>query len=53
MGPWQSVYAQILTNNLNTVVYAGVTKDLVRRVYKHKHCLDPNSNGNLFNLILP
>ena len=35
-------YVYILTNNTNTVVYTGVTKDLVRRVYEHKHNLDPN-----------
>ena len=36
-------YVYILSNNLNTVVYTGVTKDLVRRVYEHKHHLDPDS----------
>ena len=36
-------YVYILSNNLNTVVYVGVTKDLVRRVYEHKHHLDPGS----------
>ena len=36
-------YVYILSNNLNTVVYTGVTRDLVRRVYEHKHHLDPES----------
>ena len=36
-------YVYILSNRLNTVIYTGVTKDLVRRVYEHKHHLDPDS----------
>ena len=36
-------YVYILSNNLNTVVHTGVTKDLVRRVCEHKYHPDPNS----------
>ena len=36
-------YVYILSNRLNTVIYTGMTKDLVRRVYEHKHHLDPDS----------
>ena len=36
-------YIYMLSNSTNTVVYTGVTNDLVRRVYEHKHDADPKS----------
>ena len=36
-------YVYILTNKNHTVLYTGVTRDLVRRVYEHRNHADPNS----------
>jgi len=41
-----SVY--ILSNNLNTVYYTGITGDLYRRVYEHKHRLVPGFTKKYF-----
>ena len=36
-------YVYILTNKNHTVLYTGVTSDLIRRVYEHKTHADPQS----------
>ena len=36
-------YVYILTNKHCTVLYTGVTSDLLRRVYQHKNHLDKDS----------
>ena len=32
-------YVYLMTNSTNTVIYAGVTSDLVKRVYQHREKL--------------
>ena len=38
-----SYYVYILTNQNHTVLYTGVTSDLIRRIYEHKNNADPDS----------
>ena len=38
-----SYYVYILTNKNHTVLYTGVTSNLIRRVYEHINHADPNS----------
>ena len=43
-------YVYILCNAHKTVLYTGVTKDLVRRVYEHKNHLDKGSFTAKYNI---
>ncbi len=43
-------YVYILSNVGKNVVYIGVTSDLVKRVYEHKHHLDPESFTSKYNV---
>ena len=36
-------YVYILANVTGTTIYIGITRDLVRRVYEHKHNVDPGN----------
>ena len=43
-------YVYILSNAHNTVIYTGITNDLVRRVYEHKNHLDKKSFTSQYNV---
>ncbi len=43
-------YVYILTNQANTVLYTGVTHNLVKRVAEHKQKLDRNSFTARYNV---
>ena len=37
------MFVYILANATNVCIYTGVTRDLIRRLYEHRHGLDPDS----------
>ena len=49
-GDFMNYYVYILTNAHKTVLYTGVTNDLLRRVYEHKNHLDPKSCTSQYNV---
>ena len=45
-----SYYVYILANKNNRVIYTGLTNNLIRRVYEHKHHLDKSSFTAQYNV---
>ena len=43
-------YVYILSNAHKTVIYTGVTNNLAKRVYEHKHHLDKKSFTSQYNV---
>ena len=43
-------FVYILTNKTHTVLYTGVTSDLIKRLYEHFSGLKPNSFTNKYNV---
>ena len=43
-------YVYILTNANKNLIYIGVTNNLIRRVYEHKHHLDKGSYTARYNI---
>ncbi len=43
-------YVYILANAHKTVIYTGVTNDLIRRVYEHKRHIDKKSFTSQYNV---
>ena len=43
-------YVYMLTNEKGNVIYTGVTNDLIRRVYEHKHHMDKGSFTARYNI---
>ncbi len=42
-------YVYMMSNAHNTVLYIGVTNNLIKRVYEHKHHMDKDSFTSQYN----
>ena len=43
-------YVYMMTNSHKNLLYTGITNDLIRRVYEHKHHLDKGSFTDRYNI---
>ena len=43
-------YVYMMTNSHRNILYTGMTNNLVRRVYEHKHHLDKGSFTDRYNV---
>ena len=43
-------YVYMMTNSHKNLLYTGITNDLVRRIYEHKHHLDRGSFTDRYNI---
>ena len=43
-------YVYMMTNSHKNLLYTGITNDLIRRVYEHKHHLDKGSFTDKYNI---
>ena len=43
-------YVYMMTNSYRNMLYTGITNDLVRRVYEHRHHLDKGSFTDRYNI---
>lgn len=46
----QEYFVYIMTNKRNTVLYTGMSNEVLRRVYEHKIKLDPKSFTARYNI---
>lgn len=46
----QQSYIYIMTNKINTVLYVGITDNLIKRAWEHKNKVDPKSFSFKYNL---
>ena len=43
-------YVYMMTNSHKNLLYTGITNDLIRRLYEHKHHLDKGSFTDKYNI---